>query len=446
MEPKQVVEEIRLSHHQKVRLAITDIDGIQRGKYVHKDKFLSAVESGFGFCDVVFGWDAADDCYDNIAFTGWHTAYPDAPTRIDLASYRQIPWNHNVPFFLADFADGPAGAVCPRSLLKRVIARASEMGFETKFGLEFEWFNFRETPTSLSEKAYRLPQPISPQMFGYSVIRSTQFQDYFMALTDELHGFGVPLEGLHTETGPGVYEAAILPSNALEAADRGVLFKTGVKEIASRFGILPTFMAKWNAKLPGSSGHIHQSLWQNGTSAFSEEGAVDRMSTVFRQYIAGQLHCLPEILPLFAPTVNSYKRLVEGLWAPTRVSWGVENRTAALRAIPGSPKSARLETRVPGADINPYLAIAAALASGLYGVDRGLEPPEGVVGNAYASPAPKLPADLNEATERMAESTLARELFGEAFVEHFVNTRRWEWRKFREAVTSWELERYFEII
>jgi len=186
------------------------------------------------------------------------------------------------------------------------------------------------------------------------------------ALFDELAAFGVPIEGLHTETGPGVLEAAILYSHPLEAADRAVLFKTGSKEIAHRFGIMPSFMAKWNAELPGCSGHIHQSLWDRGgkKNVFFDAKSATKMSPLFEHYVAGQLACLPELLPMFAPTVNSYKRLVEGAWAPTKANWGLDNRTTALRVIAGSPKSTRLETRVNGSDSNAYLAMAAALASG----------------------------------------------------------------------------------
>jgi glutamine synthetase len=227
------------------------------------------------------------------------------------------------------------------------------------------------------------------------------------------------------------------------------LFKTSVKEIGQRFGIMPSFMAKWNDKLPGSSGHIHQSLWDaHGKNVFYDERDPIKMSPTFRHFLAGQMQCMPEILPFFAPTVNSYKRLVEGAWAPTQVNWGVDNRTTAFRVIPGSAKSTRLETRVPGADVNPYLAIAAALASGLYGIEKKLElSSDAVRGNGYRDEsAVRLPSNLHDAATRLGDSKIAREIFGESFVEHFVNTRLWEWRQYQAAVSSWELERYFEII
>lgn len=448
----QIVDRIRGSSGHRVKLAVVDIDGVLRGKYVRTEKFLSAVEKGFGFCNVVFGWDCADVCYENNTYTGWHTGYPDAHAVIDVNTFREIPWEGGVPFFLADFQTPEGGPlhVCPRQLLRGVIQRAEDMGYRAFFGPEFEWFNFRETGQSLADGNIHNPKPITPGMFGYSLLRASENGELFTAIMEELEAFGVPVEGLHTETGPGVFEAAIAAAPALEVADRSVLFKAGLKEIARRFGIIPSFMAKWNAALPGCSGHLHQSLWDlaGKGNLFHDAAAPHQMSKLFEHYLAGLMHCLPEILPVYAPTVNSYKRLVEGMWAPTTVTWGVENRTTALRVIPGGPKSHRVELRVPGSDINPYLAIAGALASGLYGIEHELELPSApVVGNGYTvEGAPKLPASLPEATARMAESEVANAVLGEGFVKHFAETRRWEWSQFQQAVTSWELERYFEII
>ncbi len=447
-----IIDEIKKSPRKKVKVAITDIDGILRGKYIHVDKFLSAVKSGFGFCNVVFGWDAADVCYDNVKYTGWHSGYPDANANLDLNTYRKMPWNDNVPFLLGDFTDdkGTALSACPRSLLKRILGRAEQAGYNVMAGLEFEFFNFKETAETLDEKQYSGMQPLTPGMFGYSVLRAGQSQDYFNAIFDQLLSFDVPLEGIHTETGPGVYEAAIQVSDALEAADRSILFKAGVKRIAHDFGIMPTFMAKWHKDLPGSSGHIHQSLWSKDgkQNVFYDEKDEFKMSDTFKSFIAGQILLMPEFLCFYAPTINSYKRLVEGLWAPTRVTWGVDNRTASLRVIPGSEKSTRLETRVSGADINPYLALAASIASGLYGIENKLELKDArIVGNAYeARKATRLPANLYEAAKKLQKSKVAAEMFGAEFVEHFAESRFWEWRQYEQSVTNWEIQRYFEII
>ncbi len=449
--PADILEELRRTPAQKVKVAVTDIDGVLRGKYLHKDKFLSAAEGGgFGFCNVVFGWDSADVCYDNATYTGWHTGYPDAVAKVDLSTARTVPWDGGVPFFLADFEDGKGAPlpVCPRQLLKKIVARARAAGFTPKAGLEFEWFNFQETPQSLADKRYVAPTPLTPRMFGYSIVRIASNRPYFTALMDELAAFGVPLEGLHTETGPGVFEAAILAADALEAGDRGVLFKTSVKEIGQRFSVLPSFMAKWSTALPGCGGHMHQSLWTKEGNAFHDPSDPRRMSRAFKSYLAGLLRALPDLLPFFAPTVNSYKRLVDGYWAPTKVTWGMDNRTVAFRVIPGSPKSTRVEVRITGSDINPYLALAASIGAGLWGIAQDLPLEDAPVeGSAYlAEKAIRLPRTLQEATRRLAESRLAREILGEELVDHYVRTREWEWRQFQDAVTDWELRRYFEVI
>ncbi|HZS11384.1 MAG TPA: glutamine synthetase [Nitrospirales bacterium] len=445
-----VAEQIRASSHAVIKVAVADIDGILRGKYLQKEKLLGALDSGFGFCNVVFGWDSADACYDNATYTGWHTGYPDAVVRLDPSTLRRIPWEQDTPFLLGEFEDGQGGPllICPRQILKRVLRRAETLGYVPKCGVEYEWFNFKETPQTLAAKGHASPEPISPGMFGYSLLRSSLNQPYVAALLENLRGFGVPLEGLHTETGPGVYEAAIAYSDALEAADRATLFKTAVKEIAYRHGIMPSFMAKWNAKLPGCGGHIHLSLWDGERNAFYDDGDAARMSPVYRSFLAGQLRCLPELLPLFAPTVNSYKRLVDGYWSPTKPTWGIDNRTCAFRVIPGSATSTRVEVRIGGADFNPYLAVAAAIATGVYGIEQRLElTDKPISGSAYQDGTiPRLPRNLQEATDRLAGSAVARELFGDAFVDHFVRTRRWEWSQYQDAVTDWELKRYFEII
>jgi glutamine synthetase len=242
-----------------------------------------------------------------------------------------------------------------------------------------------------------------------------------------------------------VYEAAIAVDAGHRAADKAALFKTAVKEIGHRHGVMPCFMAKWNDKLPGCSGHLHCSLWRDGANAFADHRG--GMSATLRHALAGQLALMRELTAVIAPTVNSYKRMVEGTWAATRVTWGVENRTAAIRAIPGSPKATRLEYRLAAADINPYLAMAAVVASALHGIEHRLEPPPPVRGSAYdAKDAPPLPSSLAEATALFRASQAARELLGAEFVDHFARTREWEVRQWDRAVTSWELERYFEII
>jgi glutamine synthetase len=405
-----------------------------------------------GFCDVVFGWDAGDVVYDNVEYTGWHTGYPDCPAAVDLSTFRKIPWENDVPFFLGDFKDakGDPSAVCPRQLLKKILNEANSEGYSPVFSQEFEWYNFAETPQTLQAKQFRSLTPLTPGMFGYSILRSSLENLYFTDIFELLKKFNVPLEGLHTETGPGTYEAAIMYADIVEAADRAVLFKTAVKEIAYKHGIIATFMAKVNENLPGCGGHVHQSLWDKGDkkNLFYSEKDKMKMSEIMKSYVAGQLFCLPHILPLFAPNINSYKRLVEGAWAPTTLTWGIDNRTVALRILGGNSKSCRLETRVVGSDVNPYLAMAGCLASGLYGIKKKLKLKQAAtVGNGYKDYSHGvLPSTLIEATQQMKASNVAKEILGEPFVEHFTGTREWEWRQHLKAVTDWEYKRYFEII
>lgn len=452
MNEDQIIAYLKENDIKKIKFAFADIDGVLRGKVIHPKKFMDGLEGGYGFCDVVWGWDSSDACYDNVKLTGWHTGYPDQLCRIDLSTFRTVPWDENIPFFLGDFskADGNDLPACGRSLLKRIAKQCDDLGYHPEFAQEFEWFNFSETPQSLKEKSFTNLENLTPGMFGYSILRTSLNDEFYNDLFDLLLQFDVPLEGLHTETGPGVYEAAILHDHVLAAADKAVLFKTAVKEIANKHGIMATFMAKWNENLPGCSGHIHQSLWTKDQSKNLFYSADDEynMSDLHKHYLAGQLHCLPQILPMYAPTINSYKRLVEGAWAPTTVTWGIDNRTTALRVIHTSENYTRLETRIPGSDTNPYLAMAAALASGLYGIKNKL--PLNIpatVGNGYQDTRNgSLSANLYDATNLMKDSALAKELFGDAFVDHFTNTRLWECRQFGKSVTDWELKRYFEII
>lgn len=447
MDKNQLAAYLDQHNIDKVKFAFADIDGVLRGKVIHKKKFLDGLQDGYGFCDVVFGWDSADKAYDNVALTGWHTGYPDRPCYIDLSTQRRIPWQDNIPFFLADFNGLYA---CPRSLLKQIEQQCLDMGFHPEFAQEFEWFNFKETPESLQQKEFTHLQPLTPGMFGYSILRTSMQSDFYYALFNGLIQMDIPVEGLHTETGPGVYEVAIMHDQVLKAADKAVLFKNATKEIAWKHGIIASFMAKWSEQLPGCSGHIHQSLWSSDKSSnlFYNAADANKMSDTFKHYLAGQLHCLPHLVPMYAPTVNSYKRLVEGAWAPTTVTWGFNNRTTALRVLNPSAGYTRLETRIPGSDSNPYLAMSAALASGLYGIKNKLPLTiEPTTGSGYANDKQgKLPSNLFDASMQMKNSAIAKELFGAEFVEHFTQTRLWEYQQYAKHVTDWELKRYFEII
>lgn len=425
-----------------------DLDGVLRGKYVSLDKLRSALSKGFGFCDVIFGWDVADVLYDNAKVTGWHTGYPDAHAELDPTTLRRVPWEPGVVAMLADFRDARGGPhpACPRSLLKRVIARAERLGYTAKFGAEFEFYLFKETRDTLHEKRFRGLTPLDPGMFGYSWVRAGQDSELMRDLMDGLAEFDIEIEGLHTETGPGVYEAAIRYDDALRAADKAALFKAAVKQIANHHGLSVTFMAKWNAALPGSSGHLHQSLWKDGKNVFFDARASRNLSATLRHYIGGQMALMRELTALYSPTINSYKRYVPGVWAPLTPSWGVDNRTCAIRLIDlGSPSAQRVEYRQTAADINPYVAMAACLGAGLWGIEKQLPLPPESSGDASGG-AERLPASLGEANQLLAKSKAARALFGPEFVDHYVRTRDFEVRCFERAVTDFELARYFEVI
>ena len=428
---------------RKVKLGGFDVDGVLRGKYVSLEKFFGVAESGLGFCDVIFGWDLADQLYDNATVTGWQSGYPDARAIVDLSTYRRIPWEEGTAAFLLDF-ELP---VSPRQVLQKIEQKARSMGFLVKCASEYEFFIFRETPQSVREKGYANLAPLSPGMFGYSWLRASENAPLVHALQDGLNAFDIELEGFHTETGPGVYEAAIKYDGLLRAADKAALFKTAAKEICARHGAMPCFMAKWNKDLPGCSGHLHQSLWSlGGEPVFLDPRGPSGMSKIFQHYVAGQVALMPAFTALIAPTINSYKRMVRGAWSPTLATWGVENRTTALRIIPGSPASTRVEYRFAAADMNPYIAMAASVAAGLHGIEHELPLPPQTQGNGYDAKAEPLPATLREATARLLQSKEARDLLGETFIDHYVRTREWECRQFEAAVTKWELERYFEII
>ncbi len=443
---RAIVEERGLEH---VKVGIFDNDGLLRGKYIDREKFFSALDKGFGMCDVVLGWDSNDQQYDNVSFTGWHTAYPDAWVRLLPETCRSLPFEGNMLLFLGEFA-GRAEQVCPRATLRRVLKRAADHGYALSAAAEFEFFVFSETPDSVREKGYRGLKNLTPGYFGYSMLRSSVHSELYQALLLQAAQMRTPIEGLHTETGPGVMEAALHYCEALEAADRAALFKTFTKVLAQRRGLMATFMAKWSQQMPGQSGHLHMSMTRkDGSPAFYDEKKPHTMSDELRWFVGGQQALMPELLAMVASTVNSYSRLVPGFWAPTSATWGVENRTCALRVIQGGPKSQRVEYRIAAADINPYLAIAAAVGSGLWGIEQRIEPDEPITGNAYDRKLPakrQLPRTLTDAAAQFARSKTAQELFGAPFVEHFAASREWEEREFRRAVTDWELARYFEII
>ena len=451
MELAQIEQLIAERGIEVVKVGGADMDGVYRGKRVLASHFLAGCrEGGFPQCDVIFGWDIAERIIDGLAIGSAQTGFGDIIMQPDLSTFRAVPWESGAAAVICDYAqeDGQPLEIAPRQLLRRVVERSMSAGYLPRMAVELEMRLFREDQESLRAKGYRPLQPLSPGLNCYSLHHASLDEDVMGRLRRHLIDFDLPVEGYNREHGEGMYEMNLHYTDALIAADHAMLYKSSVKEIAAQEGVVPTFMAKYDDQIDGCSGHLHQSLWSTDgeRNLFWDGDAPQNASEQMRAYVAGVLQTLPEFMLLYAPNVNSYKRFVAGSWAPTGITWGFENRTAALRVIATSATATRVENRVPGADVNGYLGLAATLAGGLYGLERGLECPQAVEGDAYAVEAPKLPRSLREAVERFASSEVAREYFGEQFVEHYARMRQWEAEAFERAVTGWERQRYFEQV
>ena len=435
------------------RIAAPDIDGLQRGKRIPAEYFASSVaHKGSNIADILFGWDVMDELLDNLTFTGWHTAYPDVTLLPDLSTLRVVPWEQDTAMVTCDIThlDGRPVTISPREVLKRVVARAHSLGYEPMAAYEFEFYVFEGTPRELARRNWRDPEPITHGSRTYSLYRGTGTEFLIGRIRESLHACGIDIEASNSEHGPGQFEVNIHYSDALTAADNASTLKSAVKEISAQEGYTATFMAKVNPAWAGSSGHLHQSLSTlDGAPAFANPDDGLALSAVGQQYVAGMLELAQAFTAFYCPTINSYKRTEGGSWAGSSATWGRDNRTVAIRAIPSHGPAARVENRVPGADANPYLVIAANIASGLYGIENGLTPPAPMTGNAYINPeanARLLPDSLAAATAVLRDCAPARDLLGEDFVDHYVLTRDWEIAQFGRAVTDWETTRYLEII
>ncbi|KNZ73775.1 Type-1 glutamine synthetase 2 [Termitomyces sp. J132] len=469
--PKSLQELVDyLSGDTKVKVAGIDVDGVLRGKFMSKEKFLSAVSSdGFGFCSVIFGWDIHDTVYTReLLISNKKNGYKDVIASIDLSSYRRIPWENNVPFFLVSFLDPDTKQplnVDPRGITKIASERAVKIGRECYAGVEYEYFNFKETAASVEEKNFTNLTPLTPGNHGYSLLRTQLNNEYFNDIFDLGRQFRIPIEGHHTETGPGVLETALAYTKVLDMADNAVLFKYLTKSVGMKHGVMPSFMAKPWGNLPGCSGHVHVSLRDsNGTNVFalaegdSKEGRKDAqyddtryVSQEGEWFLAGILDGIADVMPMLVPTINGYKRLVAGeaFWAPNAVTYGYDSRAASVRIIspPSVPPSAtRLEIRVPGADMNPYFALSAIFLLGLRGIEKKLALPCKPIGlltvdDKASGEVKRLPTSLEAATQRMMRpDSVAREpgMFGDDFIDHYGGTREHEVRLWNQAVTNWE--------
>ncbi|ETS76931.1 hypothetical protein PFICI_10805 [Pestalotiopsis fici W106-1] len=466
----------QLDQDDKVKVGGIDCDGVIRGKIMSKEKFLSSLEDGFGMSSAIFAWDMHDVLYtQKNSIANEKGGHGDFIAEIDLSSYRRLPFESNIPFFLLRFKiDNVPVFADGRSIARSTTLTLANKGMRGLAGVELEFMNF-QTPgqdgyeslgqrpnlaSFLDANAPRALRPITGGMFGYSVSRPLMTKDYFHSIYDVAKELGCPIEGWHTESGPGVYEAALAVSSSERMADNVSIFKFLTKALGVQYNVTPCFMAKPLHGMPGSSGHIHISLTDlDGTNLFArkdkDESApfddVAHLSDIGRQFLAGLIDALPDIMPMVAPNVNSYKRLVENFWAPITLSWGLEDRESSIRVIAPptcKPGATRFEIRIPGADLHPHYALSAILRAGLRGIEREM--------NIYLPPLSqmpggqkpdKLPNTLELALARFqAPNSVAREIMGNEFVDYYAITREHELRAWREAVTDWEFVRYIEHV
>ena len=432
-----------------VVLAFPDLQGRPVGKRVTAPFFLEHVhEHGIEVCDYLLAVDVDMVPLPGYRFTNWDTGYGDLTARPDYSTARVLPWLPGTAMVLCDLTD-PAGApveVSPRRILRRQVERAAERGLIVKCATELEFYLFADSFEEAAAKRWQAMVPHTSTIEDYQLLQTSREEYVVRRVRNEMLAAGIPVEFSKGEAGRGQHEVNVTYAEALVTADRHLVFKNGVKEIAAQEGRAATFMAKWTMDEVGSSCHLHTSLWDARTGAplMAEAGEPGAFSALGRQFLAGQLHAARQLAWCFAPTLNSYKRYVPDSWAPTAAVWGEDNRTCGFRAV-GHGAGRRVESRVPGADVNPYLALAAAIAAGLYGIDHELDPGPAFTGNAYvAEDIPRIPSTLIEALRELEKSDVALEAFGADVHHHLANTARQEWEAANRVVTDWELARNFE--
>lgn len=428
---------------EDARIGVVDVDGVIREKKVAPSKAQKLLKQGYMFCDVLYNWDIAENTYGNGDFS-------DAEAAIDPASVRVNPFQPGSLYFLADFSDD-LGAKSPRNIALQQIARAKDLGFTVNAAFEFEFFVFNETAQTLRQKSYRNLESYLPGNWTYSALSSVIGAEFLDGLQTVMSTAAVPIDVLHTELGPGCFEAALGVGQGIHCADDAIFFKTFTKAYAAKGDRTATFMSKWSNDYPGQSGHLHVSLRDTKTNepVFNCSEQNSEPNDVMRHFVGGVVQYMPELLAMTAHTANAYRRLVPGAWAPTHACWGIQNRSASVRLIPKPHDATRIEYRVPSADTNPYLAFAACLASGLDGIEKKIEPPAMSIGDAYndsISPDRVFPRTLTEAADRLYSSSNARRLFGDSFVDWFADSRLREDTVFRAHVSDLDVQRYLEKI
>lgn len=409
-----------------VLVVVPDMQGRLMGKRVTAGYFRDEVaKRGMHACAYLLTVDVEMEPLPGFKLASWDSGYQDVHVVPDFATMRPVPWLEKTAVVIGD-VDAP---VAPRTILKRQIERAKAAGFTVMVASELEFYLFRETYESARAKNHHDLAPGSPYLIDYHILHTTRDEPVIREIRNGMDAAGIPVESSKGEWGKGQHEINLRYAEALEMADRHVLYKNGAKEIAAKHGVSITFMAKFDARWAGSSFHLHSSVWKGKRNVTSPA------------WLAGLMAHARECSLFFAPTVNSYKRYQAASFAPTRIAWARDNRTVGFRTLEG-----RVENRLPGADGNPYLAFAATIAAGLDGIERKLEPPPEFHGDAYASDLPKVPLTLAEATAEFESSAFAREAFGAEVVEHYAHAARMEQAAYERAVTCWERERYFERI
>ena len=437
---------------ETVIVGFSDHYGRLLGKRFDASFFIAeAARHGTHSCNYLLTVDMEMEPVPGYSFANWAQGYGDFHLVPDLSTLRIASWLDKTALVLCDVEDekeAQAVAVAPRSILRRQLQRAAEMGLTAMAGSELEYFLFDDSYRVAAEKGYEKLQPAGWYLEDYHILQGTREENYTAAVRRHLKKSGIPVENSKGEWGRGQHEINVRYADALTMADRHTIFKQCCKEVADRLGVSVTFMAKPFGGQAGSSCHLHFSLWQNGTNAFAGDQTLGPVacSDTFRWFLGGWLTHIRELMVFCAPTINAYKRFEDGSWAPTRIAWSHDNRTAGFRVV-GQGRSLRIECRIPGADCNPYLAYAAALAAGLDGIKNQIEPPEIFTGDVYAAGhLPRVPYTLREATDLFEASTFARDAFGAEVVTHYTHFFRTEQKAFESAVTDWERRRYFERI
>ena len=432
-----------------VVIAFPDIHGRPVGKRVTADYFTShAAEHGIEACEYLLAVDVDMTPLPGYRFANWDTGYGDVVCRPDFTTARRIPWLEGTAWVIADLSDGSGGPVevSPRQILRRQLERAAERGLRVLAATELEFYLFRDSYQEAAAKGWRGLEPHTSTIEDYQLLQTSREEYILRRIRNEMPGAGIPVEFSKGEAGRGQHEVNVTYDEALTAADRHLVFKNGIKEIAAQEGRAATFMAKWTMDDTGSSCHLHTSLWdaESGEPLMADASHATGLSEVGRRWLAGQVAAARELAWCAAPTVNSYRRYVPGSWAPTAVVWGEDNRTCGFRLV-GTGAGRRVESRIPGADVNPYLVLAAAVAAGLYGIDHELELGPPYPANAYeATDVPRIPSTLVEAIDELRGSKVAVEAFGADVHHHLLNTAVQEWEASNRHVSDWELARYFE--